>query len=233
MAIADCLRLVPLVCTVATLTAGCAGAKVTNERKSAVAAAPPDVIYVGAIDLGASVARPGAGGPTGRPLLLPPLPPPPLPSLRPQRPAGDVEALQETLADELVRDLNEAGTPARRLDPAAPRPTRGWLVTGEFLQLDEGNRLRRAVIGFGAGGSEAKRHVVVADLARPEGQNLLDLEADATGNKLPGGAAAAVATRTPWGMVAKFVLDRNASEKDVKRAARAIADEIVTFVGKK
>ena len=39
----------------------------------------------------------------------------------------------------------------------------------------------------------------------------------------------AVATHSPWGMAAKFVLGRNASEKDIKRAAHQIADQVAAL----
>ena len=84
-------------------------------------------------------------------------------------------------------------------------------------------------MGFGAGDSDAKLYVTLADLAHPEGQNLLTFDADTTAGKAPGGGVTAVATHSPWGIVAKYALSRDASEKDMKHIAQAICDEIVRF----
>jgi hypothetical protein len=87
--------------------------------------------------------------------------------------------------------------------------------------------LQKAVLGFGAGNEDAKLYVSLADLSKPAGENLLDFNVDSSGNKLPGGGVTAAATHSPWGMAAKFVLDRNASEKDIQRAAQKIADQVI------
>jgi hypothetical protein len=204
--------------------AGCGSAKVSNETQSAVAAARPDVVYVGTVDLGAATVRSDPGTLTGRPRLL---------RLRNEDPAAELEKLQELLANELVNDLTRAGLSAQRLSNDGPRPTQGWLVSGAFLELQEGNRLQRAVIGFGVGSADEKLYVAVADLAHPEGQKLLDFNADTSGNKVPGGAVAEAAAHSPWAMVGKYVMERNTSEKDIRRVAQAISDEIVAFAGKK
>ena len=42
--------------------------------------------------------------------------------------------------------------------------------------------------------------------------------------------AVAIVTHTPYGMAAKFVLERDASEKDIKRAAQTMADKLEKLV---
>jgi hypothetical protein len=208
----------------AALLAGCAGAKVSNQTQSAVALTPPDVVYVGAFDLGAAAVKSDSGTLTGRPRLLP---------IGQPDPAEKIQELSDLLSSELVSDLNGGGLAAQLLPPDAGRPAKGWLVSGQFLQLDEGNRLQKAIIGFGAGNSDARLYVTVADLSLPPDQDLLNFNIDSSGNKAPGGAAGEVVGHSPWGMAGKFVLDRNASEKDIKRAAKGISDQILTLAGKK
>jgi hypothetical protein len=205
----------------AAFLAGCATAKVTDETPPIVAPAPPDVVYVGTFDLGASTVQTDPGTLTGRPRLI---------NFRLKDPTEELQELGDLLSDEIAIDLNKAGLPAQRIDPDAAPPAHGWLVSGEFLQVTQGNRLQRAVLGFG--NSDAKLYVAVADLAHPESKDLFNFNADSTGNNLPGGGVGAVVTHTPWGMVAKFVLERNASEKDVKRVAKAIANSILVYAGR-
>jgi hypothetical protein len=81
-----------------------------------------------------------------------------LPRVRPQPdPAEQARKLVNLLAESLVADLTEAGIPAQRIAPGAALPADGWLVHGAFVEVDEGNRLRRAVIGFGSGATHMWR----------------------------------------------------------------------------
>jgi hypothetical protein len=210
------------LCVVAAGSAGCGSATVTNESRPVtvqpvIATMRPEFVYIGDFDLGAATVQ------ADHKLHL-------LGFLhKNQDPAVEVAKLQDLLSNDIVNDLNQAGMPAGRLEVTALRPTSGWLVTGEFLELKEGHRVERAVIGFGAGDSSAKLYVTLADL----GQNLLDFNANTNGEKTPGGSVMAVAEHSPWGIVAKYVIGRNASEKDMKEIAKAIADEILKFAGAK
>jgi len=69
------------------------------------------------------------------------------------------------MSESLVQDLNENGISARRLAPGESLPSTGWLVRGVFTEVQEGNRVRRAVIGFGAGKTELHVLVYLDDLA--------------------------------------------------------------------
>ena len=210
--------------SVAALSGACRSASVTKETRPAasrpvVALDRPAFIYVGDFDLGSATVDPDhKHGP--------------LAFLHNSKdPAEQVAKLRELLVGQIVSNLKQAGMPADRLDATASRPTKGWLVTGEFLEIKEGNRAVRAVVGFGAGDSSAKLYVTLADLAHPEGQSLLAFNTDTNGKKTPGGSVMAMAEHSPWGMVAKYAIDRNASEKDMKEIAKAIAVEIVKFAG--
>jgi hypothetical protein len=207
-----------------SVIAGCASAKVSTETKSSAAdrAAAPPVVYVHDFDLGAATVKSDPGTLTGRPRLL---------RLTQPDPAAELERLSDLLARTIVDDLQKADVPARRLAADAPRPASGWLVSGAFGEVTEGNRMQKAVLGFGAGDSDAHLYVTVRDLARPPGeQDLLDFAAESSGNKAPGGGVGTVITHTPYGMAAEFVLARDASEKDVTRTGHLIAEKLVKLV---
>jgi hypothetical protein len=197
------------LCAVLALSGGCGSATVLNEAPAAsrpiIAPNRPAATDVGDFDLGSATVEPKN---KHGPLAL----------LHKNRgPSDEVAKLQEVLVNETVSHLKQAGMRAARLDTATSRPTEGWLVTGEFLEIAEGNRAVRAVVGFGAGDSSAKLYVTLADLSHPKGQSLLAFNADTNGEKAPGGSVTAVAEHSPWGMVAKYAIDRNASEKDMTR----------------
>ena len=201
---------------------GCAGSKVSNEIDYRATPRAPSMIYVENFDLGETVVKTDPGTLTGRPRLI---------RFRGNNPAAELHELSDLLADSLVADLHKKNLPAQRLAAEVPRPARGWLVRGAFLEVVNGNRLQKAVIGFGAGNSDAELYVGVTDLGAPMGkQDLLDFNVSSTGNKAPGGAVATAVTRTPYGMAAKFVLERDASETDIKRAAQTLADKLEKLV---
>jgi hypothetical protein len=79
--------------------------------------------------------------------------------------SGDREReLLKLMSSALVDDLTSAGLNARFLPSAELLPSEGWLVRGAFVQVDEGNRLRRALIGFGSGATRLRVIVWVSDL---------------------------------------------------------------------
>ena len=233
------IRTIAASILIGCLNLGCSHANVSNEHTAAepVAAAPPSMIYVGAFDLGSTTVKSDPGTLTGRPRIF---------NFHQKDPQQELERLEQVLRDDLVRDLNAAGLPAQQYTETtdttgAPtnRPPKGWLIRGAFMELDQGNRLQRTAIGFGAGNSDAKLYMKVIDLAHPEEKYLLESNAATTGPAtIPSGATAAgtaatvIVGHSPWGMVAKFAVERNASDRDIHAVAQAIADELARYGGK-
>ena len=137
--------------------------------------ARPPMIYVEKFDLGAAQIQSDPGTLTGRPRLL---------NFRQKDPAQELDRLANLLSDEVMHDLNQQKINAKRFADA-DLPRAGWLVSGEFLEYDQGNRMQKAVLGFGAGNEDANLYVKVADLSRPPGENLLNFNVDSSGGKGP------------------------------------------------
>ena len=85
-----------------------------------------------------------------------------------QDPAAQTKKLVDTLSQSIVSDLQKAGYKAQRLMPGDAKPSVGAWVHGVFTQADEGNRLHRAVIGFGSGQATMQLFVTLTDLASPQ-----------------------------------------------------------------
>ena len=81
------------------------------------------------------------------------------------------------MAVSITDDLIAGDVPATRLYPGGPKPTTGWLVRGVVIELDGGNRIRRAMTGFGAGESDPRVWVGVTDVARDRDAPFHTLEA--------------------------------------------------------
>jgi len=150
----------------------------------------------------------------------------PLSRLRERLQGGDpvskAHAAVGLMAESITSDLVGDGVPARRLYPGEPRPSSGWLVRGVVTELDEGNQLRRAMVGFGAGESELQLWVGVTDLARNPDAPFYTVEASDGSGKMPG----AIVKLNPYVAAAKFVMSRHATERDVQQTASAIAKAI-------
>jgi hypothetical protein len=152
----------------------------------------------------------------------------PRPLSRHQNPQQQAQQIVEKLANALVNDLRAKGLDARRLASGAPPPAQGWLVRGVFLSVDEGNSMRRAVVGLGAGASQIELAVAVDDLAAAPPQPLYQV-IDSESSHAGPGAGAAIALN-PYVAAAKFVLARADDRKNVDRAAAEVADAVAARV---
>lgn len=149
-----------------------------------------------------------------------------LPQLRQKNdPEQEARKLVYLMSESLQKSFEKAGIEAQRIDSVKVFPKEGWLVRGVFTEADEGNRMKRAVIGFGAGATSMEVQVSVADLAVDPDAPFIIFGTIKDPKQMPG----AVVTRNPYVAAAKFVLEKNTSEKDVSRTAKEIVQEIQKY----
>jgi hypothetical protein len=137
-------------------------------------------------------------------------------------PATQAKKMVDLMATDIVNDLKKAGYKAERMGTTDAKPSTGAWVHGVFTELDEGNRIHRAVIGFGSGESKMELYVTMNDLSHPD-QPLYNSAETGDSGKKPGAAI----TLNPYVAAAKFVMEKNAPEKAVKKTASEISDDIV------
>jgi hypothetical protein len=135
-----------------------------------------------------------------------------------QRAARMSRLLSETIAQELAR----LKIPAGREAPGTVPPADALVVSGQFLELDEGNRLKRVMVGFGSGATEVVVEVEVYDLRQSREQPVL-VYGTGRGSKVMPGAAVSM---NPYVMAARYVLSRNGGEKDVQQLGKQIARDL-------
>jgi hypothetical protein len=211
------------------ILSGCGTAKVSGRREiSAAPATRPAMIYVADFDLDAAsiksepgvlAALPKAPGPLGS--ILPPLPG------VPKDPDKLARELVDSMSATLVNDLTEAGLTARRLRTGESLPTAGWLVRGVFTDVNQGNQLHRAVIGFGAGKTDLQVVLDIADLAHGTPKKFYELNATADSGKAPG--AGPMIVLNPAAGAARFVM----ADKDLNRNIQQTASKIATEVAER
>lgn len=206
---------------------GCGTAKISGRHEISVApAGKPAVIYVADFDLEAADIK-------SEPGLLPPPPKlpgpfgnilPPLPGA-PKDPKKLAREVVDSTSTSLVKDLTKAGLNARRLTSAHSLPTSGWLVRGVFTEVNQGNQLHRAVIGFGAGKTDLQVLVDINDLALSPPKRFYELNTTADSGKVPG--AGPVIVLCPAAAAARFVIAGKDLDQNVNQTASKIAAEVV------
>jgi hypothetical protein len=210
----------------AALVSGCASAHVSGTHQlGAPSATKPTMVYVADFDLDARDVRTERG-------FLPA--PPPLPGLdalpklpgMSHDPAARADEVVSLMSRSLVKELEAAGMQARRLRKNEPLPSSGWLVRGVFTRVQEGSRLQRSIIGFGAGDTDLQVIVTIDDLTGGTPKPLYSVETKADSGKLPG----AVITLNPYVAAARFAIAGGDLDRNVKQSATQIAKQTARYV---
>ncbi len=97
--------------------------------------------------------------------------------------------VSDALATELTVKVANMGLNPLRADPNATTIMAGSIIiTGQFTKIDEGNRLRRNMIGFGAGQSAVDATVKVLAPTRSGYEEIIGFDAHADSGNMPGAA---------------------------------------------
>ena len=141
--------------------------------------------------------------------------------------------LQLMLKTAMVADLTD------RLAPAVPgtkadgaRNQNAWLVRGEFTTVDQGSRLLRSAIGFGAGQTKVETRVQVYDLAQNPGVPFLTFSTTGGSGSEPGAILAL--TTDPLELAIGGVSGAaHGLSEDTQRTAREITAEFSDYMYKR
>jgi len=102
------------------------------------------------------------------------------------------ENLRAMMQTASVTDLSH------RLVPALPttkeqgfQPENAWLIRGEFTKVNQGSRLLRGAIGFGAGGTKMETNIYVYDLNQSTNTPFLTFSTTGGSNAEPGAVTGA------------------------------------------
>ncbi len=190
-------------------------------------ASVPVVVYVSDFELQANKIQTDSG----RPVALESRG---IPEVRPKRRRGagtkDGDALAQNLVDELatslVKSMVQAGVDARRLPAGTALPKSGWLVRGIFLEVDEGNRLRRAVVGFGSGKTDLQVQASLDRLSNGPPQLYYQLSTQAASGSSPG----AVVLLSPVMAAVRFSRADGDLQRNLQETSAQISSRIVELL---
>jgi hypothetical protein len=92
----------------------------------------------------------------------------------------------DAVAEELVKKIRSYGLMADRGFGLPQASGKTYLIKGQLLSIDEGNRTERVVVGLGAGRTSVQANVQVYELT-PEGKKLVDdMRGTAKSGRKPG-----------------------------------------------
>ena len=145
----------------------------------------------------------------------------------------------DAMATELTQKIAALGLNPVRADQNLRVTPGSILITGYFVDIDEGNRLRRNVIGLGMGQSSLDSKVRVLAPSPSGYQELIAFDAHADSGDMPGaavlgpagaaagaGTAAVIATNVAVGGVKSY---KSASAEQAKKMADKIAAQLAPY----
>ncbi len=135
------------------------------------------------------------------------------------------------VAANLVRKILAMGMPAERAGRGPPPQLGDALITGQFISIDEGDKAKRVLIGFGKGSAEIRTHIE-GYVVTSSGHRLLGSRDVATaGGKLPGlivSGAMSIATSSPVGVIINSIVtvkgEKKKGAETLEGAAKLTAD---------
>jgi len=130
-------------------------------------------------------------------------------------------ALVTAMSENLLGTLGKAGYTVHRFRPGQALPQAGLRIRGVFAEPDEGNRIRRLLVGSDSTAPKMLLYVGVDDLARPE-QPLYELAKPPIND----GKHGPVITVTSYSPVARFEMDKNSSDDDIKKITGDIVADL-------
>ncbi len=182
------------------LLAGCASVSVKEDQWAAKSLALPKRVYVKNYELPPEV-------------------------LAVDRSGEELELFRQVTADNFTRELCERI--GKRIAPAVPlteksRPQKGdWIVEGRFLQVEQGSRLLRSLVGLGAGGTKMEARTIVS-MVGPRGAKKTIAEIETTGGSNAEPGLLTFPTPIGGGIRAVLSLAKTGVTADQQRTARMI-----------
>ena len=136
------------------------------------------------------------------------------------------------LSESLVRQFVEEGITAKRATGSTHIPLNAIAVKGQFIEIDEGDEIKRTTIGFGAGAEDVSVMVQVYQMRKPGLMRISEIEAEGHGRQTPGvagPAAVAVGAGMMVGLVVSSAtnLKSEAIDGSMQTTVDDIAEEIV------
>jgi hypothetical protein len=144
-------------------------------------------------------------------------------------PEAVAEHVEGVFSKALVSELGKTSMPttAAQGDGTTP-PNHTLIVEGEFTTVNQGNKSKRIMIGFGRGASDVQAHVTVLLTTDTQPIVVAEFNLNSASGKKPGAAATMGVGSAAAGVAAGSVGDKKETvEGDASRMAKAVAKQII------
>jgi hypothetical protein len=147
------------------------------------------------------------------------------------------QEVARVVTEDLVKEVVKLGIPAVSAADATPVAGPSLAIEGQFLTVDQGNRLRRMVVGFGAGASEVRTLVQIFEITNDGRRLVEDFYTTVKSSRKPGmgpmvGVGAAAGRVVTSAAVSAGVGVATAHSQTVEGDAKHTADEIAKVLKK-
>lgn len=148
--------------------------------------------------------------------------------------SGDLtRSIASRLSKILIEEMNNQGLLSTRVAPGEECIPGSWLLQGEFLDSNKDGVLQRASIGSRVKNAPMHVMVMVSEVKSGALEPFLIFDPSAASGKRPGSILASVLMKNPYVIAAKFVLSRQASDREIKTLASEIAKELAQYMKEK
>ncbi len=140
------------------------------------------------------------------------------------------QQVQGSFTKTLIGEFTKVNKPSERMvDDGAPVHGTVLLVEGEFVSINEGDKTKRIIIGFGRGASDIKTHVTVSSVTNGQRTVIMEFTLNSASGKKPG--AVVGVSSIAVSAAAEDVGDRKSTPQgDASRMAKAVAKQIEGFM---
>ena len=140
-------------------------------------------------------------------------------------PEAAAQHVAESFSSTLIEELEKTSIPVSRADGAESKDV--LLVRIEFMKIDQGNKTKRVMVGFGRGASDVQAHVTLLLTTGEQLAVVSEFKLNSVSGKKPGAAATMGAGAAAAGAAAGSVGDKKETvEGDASRMAKAVAKQI-------
>jgi len=153
-------------------------------------------------------------------------------------PTALAQQVQASFSKALINDLKKSPIETQRATAAldgsnaSNSPNASLLVvSGELTSIDEGNKVKRVMVGLGRGGSSVQTHVVISSVVNGHSTVVLELNLKSASGKKLGALESAGGGSLALNAAEGDVGDRHSTvQADASRMAKGVAKQIQAFM---
>jgi hypothetical protein len=146
-----------------------------------------------------------------------------------QTQSATAKSIEDSFTKSFIKTLKKQQVDASRAThDVGDTDARTLVVTGDFLSVDEGDKTKRVMIGFGHGGSDIKTHLLVSLVQQGHSTLVLECNIDAKSGKQPGALATMGVGSLAIGAATHAAGDQGSTaQKDAARVGTLVANEVI------